>query len=90
MATPILPEGYEASESDVDLLPDPPPDPRCVQPPPEMREYAAKLIRELGPRRAAARLHLSRPAALGVAIGAPVRRGTVALMREAMRGQRQA
>ncbi len=59
---------------------------RTVPTPPEIQAYAATLVRELGPRHAATRLGVSRQAALSLAVGTTVERGTLALAREAMRG----
>jgi hypothetical protein len=56
--------------------------PRTVQVPDDARGYVAALVKELGPRRAAERLTISRHAALAVALGAPVTRGTLAIVRE--------
>lgn len=58
--------------------------PRTIPVPDDARGYVAALIQELGPREAAARLELSRHAALSVALGTPVTRGTLALVRMAM------
>ncbi len=59
---------------------------RTVPVPPDIQTYAAALVRELGPRRAAERLGICRQATLSLAVGADVERGTLALAREAMRG----
>lgn len=58
--------------------------PRTIEVPDELRGYVAALVQELGPRRAAERLELSRHAVLAVALGSPVTRGTVAIVRQAM------
>jgi hypothetical protein len=58
---------------------------RTVPVPVEIQSYATALVRELGPRQAAERLGVSRQAALSLAVGATVERGTLALAREAMR-----
>ena len=57
---------------------------RTVPVPDDIRGYVAALVREVGPRRAAARVQLSRHAVLAVALGSPVMPGTLALVREAM------
>lgn len=56
--------------------------PRVVPVPPDLRDYVAGLVRELGPRRAAERLTLSRHATLALALGIEASRGTLAIARE--------
>jgi hypothetical protein len=58
-------------------------DPRLVKVPEEHREYAATLLRELGPRAAAKHLGLGRGALLGILATGECMPGTAALMREA-------
>jgi hypothetical protein len=57
---------------------------RTISVPDELRRNVAALVAELGPRRAAAQLEISRHTALSVALGAPVTRGTVALVERAL------
>lgn len=52
--------------------------------PSDLRSAAEQLLRSEGPARAAERLHVSPNTLLRGCAGAPVRRGTVALMRQAM------
>lgn len=59
--------------------------PRTIPVPAEIQAFSAALVRELGPRKAAERLGVSRQAALSLAVGTTVERGTLALAREAMR-----
>ncbi len=56
---------------------------RSVPVPDDLKAYVASLVAEHGPRRAAEILGVSRQAAMGVALGTPVLRGTLALVREA-------
>jgi hypothetical protein len=61
-------------------------DPRTRPVPDEIREHARTLMRERGPRGAAAKLGVSRSALLAVCAGADVLPGTLALLREATQG----
>lgn len=58
-------------------------DPRTRPVPEEIREHARTLMRQHGPRGAAAALGVSRSALLAVCAGADVLPGTLALLREA-------
>ncbi len=59
--------------------------PRTVPIPAEIRVRVAALVDELGPRKAAERLSLSKSATLAVACGAHCMPGTLALVQEALR-----
>jgi hypothetical protein len=56
---------------------------RTVAPPDDLKTFVAAVVAEIGPKRAAERLGISRAAVMAVALGAPVLRGTLALVREA-------
>jgi hypothetical protein len=58
--------------------------PRTLPVPDDARAFVAALIQTLGPRRAAEQIELSRHAALAVALGTPVQRGTLAIVERAM------
>jgi hypothetical protein len=58
---------------------------KTVATPDECRVFAAELVRTTGTKRAAETIGLSKHATLAVALGAPVMRGTIAIVREAMR-----
>lgn len=61
-------------------------DPRTLAVPPEIRAHAQRLLNDLGPRRAAAALGVSRTAITGVVSTGRAMPGTLALMREALGG----
>lgn len=52
----------------------------------KIRQRALELVRELGPDEAARRLGVARATVLSLAAGAPVSSGTLALVREHLRG----
>lgn len=56
---------------------------RTVPVPDDLKLYVADLVARRGPRAASEFLELSRHAALAVALGAPVTRGTLALVQVA-------
>ena len=65
-------------------------DPRLVPVPVEIREHAASLVREHGPRRAARYLGVSRDTAISLALGIDCMPGSLALARESLNANRKA
>lgn len=58
-------------------------DPRLVSVPPEHRDFASSIVRELGPRGAAKHVGIGRTALLGIIGLGECMPGTAALLREA-------
>ena len=60
-------------------------DPRCIDPPPELRDQVRGVILALGARDAARHLGVGRDTCLAIALGLPAMPGSLSLVRESLR-----